>query len=188
MTRTHVLLVALALVLAGALLGKMYPDHAREYYLYITESRPDASLQFTELSEDWSEQLVQERFSDLTLRCYDNRPGEYLDDRSCFADVGSLNGHGAMNISFYFKNKKLNRLAVNVPWWSHWAAYMSLKASHGQPLASQFWPRHGVRLHGWQLSNRSAVFFNQDRPLNPLQWSGIFWVSDRQCQLEGCFK
>jgi hypothetical protein len=187
MTKSRGLLIALVLILAGLVLHQFYPDNAREYRLYLTESRPDVAFQFSELSEDWTEAELKAHFKPLSFQCDDNRPGEYVDERSCFADIHSFNGHGAMGVAFYFKGKKLNRAAVNVPWWSHWAAQASLERTLGQPHGSQLWPHAWVRLHGWLLPNGSALFYNRDAPLNPLKWSGVYWNSKRHCHVERCF-
>jgi hypothetical protein len=179
---------ALLLALLAAILVMTHPQHAREYRLYLTEDRPDIRLRFTDLSQSWTEADLRQRFPMLGFRCYDNQPGEYLDDRSCFADLHSLNGHGAMSLAFYFKDGLLNRAAVNVPWWSHWKALASLEQRHGLPDASQQLPSAGVRLHGWRLIDGGALFFNRDLPLNPLEWSAIFWTSALQCGLKPCFR
>jgi hypothetical protein len=181
------LLGVLLLMLLAILLVLSHPQHAREYKLYLSEQRPGVTFQLDELSPTWTESDLRARFAALDWRCYDNRPGEYLDDRSCFADVQSFNGHGAMGLSFYFKAGRLNQAVVNVPWWSHWSALGSLEAQYGPPLASQWLPRAGVRLHGWQLANGGGVFFNRDLPLNPLEWNAIFWRSARECALRPCF-
>lgn len=182
-----VLLAVLVLGLALTALVLAHPQHAQEYRLYLTQERPDIRLRFTDLSQAWTEADLRQRFPALSFRCYDNRPGEYLDDRSCFADAHSLNGHGAMSLAFYFKDGRLNRAAVNVPWWSHWAALGSLEQGHGDPDVSQPLPHAGVRLHGWRLPDGGALFFNRDLPFNPLEWSAIFWSSARQCEFKPCF-
>ena len=62
-----------------------------------------------------------------------------------------------------------------------------LLLSQARNLTSQVWPLDGVRLHGWDLGNGSAVFLNRDRPLNPFQWNGIYWRSATACRQQGCF-
>jgi hypothetical protein len=176
----------LALLLAAAGLVMAFPEHAREYRLYLTENRPALTLSYAEISQDWTEPQLRERFSNLTLRCYDNGPGEYLDDRSCFADISSHNGTPAMNVAFHLAAGKVNHVGVQLPWWAHGRQWSQLKSAYGNPLAAQAQPVEGHRLFGWQLSG-GAVFFNRDRPLNPLMWSMVLWSSERACGLRSCF-
>jgi hypothetical protein len=176
----------LLLVLGVTGLIMLFPEHAREYRLYLTENRPALTLGYSEISQEWTEQQLKERFSNLTFRCYDNRPGEYLDERSCFADIDSHNGTPAMNVAFYLAAGKLNHVGIQVPWWAHGKQWSKLKNAYGRPLATQQQPIQGVRLSGWQLSGGS-VFFNRDRPLNPLMWSMVLWSSERACSPRTCF-
>jgi hypothetical protein len=184
--RKRLLLLALCAVVALIAWVRVSP-HAREHWRYLTEKRPSVFLPFDEISDEWSEDQLKAQFPSLTLRCYDNRPGEYVGTRSCFADVGAVNGTEAMNISFYFSEGHLNDLAVNVPWWAHGKAYARLVATFGSPVASQKVAHAGVRLHGWKLPNGSSLFFNRDRAANPMQWSGIVWRSKRVCDQQGCW-
>ncbi len=186
--RSALILAFLSLVLGALLLARAYPGNLHEYQLYLSETRPELRLRFSDLSQDWTENDLQRQFSQLRWRCYDNRPGEYLDDRSCFADIQALNGVGAMSLAFYFKGGRLNQAAVNVPWWSHWSTYAQLERDYGHPLASQLLPHDWVRLHGWALANSATLFYNRDVPLNPLKWSGIYWRSARECSLHPCFR
>ncbi|MGM9485251.1 hypothetical protein ACS5PN_28960 [Roseateles sp. NT4] len=176
----------LLMLCAATALFVSFPGHAREYWRYLTQSRPALVLNYADISQDWTEQQLKERFASLELQCYDNRPGESLDDRSCYADIGSHDGMPAMNVAFHLKAGKLNHLGVQVPWWAHGRHWRKLEATYGKPLAAQQQPVQGVRLSGWQLSD-GALFFNRDRPLNPLMWSMVFWSSERACGPRTCF-
>jgi hypothetical protein len=57
----------------------------------------------------------------------------------------------------------------------------------GEPVGAQSLPAAGVRLLGWRLDDGAAVFYNRDRPLNPLERNGIYWVSARHCRASPCF-
>jgi len=187
MVRKLLSLSLLATLLLAAWLFAAFPDHAREYRLYLMEDRAPLILPFDQVSQEWTEDDIKRRFSSLAVRCYDNRPGEYLGTRSCFADIGSFNGHPAMNASFYLTDGRLSDLAINVPWWAHGKAFGGIVEALGLPLSSQDLPYAGVRLHGWKLANGSSLFYNRDRPLNPLEWSGIHWRSERVCQRQRCW-
>ena len=180
--------VAIAILLGLlAILFFAFPQHLREYRLYFTETRPRTVLSYEELSQDWSEEQVKSKLQQLQFRCYDNAPGEYLDERSCFADVSSHNGVPAMSLAFYFAKGKLNHMTVQVPWWHHRSLERLMNAAYGRPIAAQFLPVEGVRLAGWKLRSGNAMFMNRDLPFNPLSWSMVLWSSQRACQPKGCF-
>lgn len=178
--------VALLLLVVAALF-LAFPQHLREYRLYFTQSRPSTVLSYEEMSQDWSEEEVKARLSNATFRCYDNSPGEYLDQRSCFADVSSHNGVSALSLAFYFDGGKLNHMSVQVPWWKHRSLVALMHAAYGEPTGKQSDPVAGVRLVGWQLRSGNAMFLNRDQPLNPLSWSMVLWSSARACKARGCF-
>jgi hypothetical protein len=180
-------IIAFLVLAAVAALFFVYPQQLREYRLYFTESRPTTVLSYETMSQDWSEEEVKAQMQGITLRCYDNRPGEYLDQRSCFADVSSHNGIPAMSLAFYFAAGKLNHMTVQVPWWKHRALARSMLAAYGELTGAQAVPVAGVRLVGWQLRSGNAIFMNRDQPLNPLTWSMVMWSSARSCEPRGCF-
>ena len=184
--RVGKLLAAVVLTLV-ALLFLVFPQHLREYRLYFTEKRPSTVLSFEEMSQDWSEDDVKAKLRHVAFRCYDNKPGEYMDDRTCYVDVSSHNGIPSLSLSFYFARNKLNHMAVQVPWWHQFSLSRLMKSAYGKPTGSQLFPVAGVRLTGWQLRSGSAVFMNRDLPLNPLSWSMVLWSSRRSCEPTGCF-
>lgn len=135
--KRFVISIILLVVLAAIGLVFAFPDNAREYGLYFTEKRPSLELTYSKISQEWTETQLRGRFPQLQLKCYDNRPGEYLDDRSCFADIGSHNGSPAMGIAFYLASGKLNHVGVAVPWWAHGRQTRELVRAYGTPLAAQ---------------------------------------------------
>ena len=73
--RAHPFVLALAVVIAmnggvPTLLAFAYPDHFREYRLYLTEKRPALDFRFDELPETWSESELRERFPETKISCY----------------------------------------------------------------------------------------------------------------------
>jgi len=172
----------LALVLVMSQRGNL-----EEYYLDFTEDRKPIEFQLSDVSESWSEQTLPDRFGSYPIICR-FYAGDLPADRACGVDVKSYNGVPTLFISFFFSSGRLQWVSINVPWWSHGRAYSSLVTALGEPSASQTFFRNGVRLHGWQLVNGSAVFFNRGRPFNPLAWNGIFWNSASTCAKRGCFK
>ena len=158
-----------------------------EYRLYFTEDRKSAAFEFGELSENWTEKTLHEKFSGYPISCQPYQ-GSLAVERACGVDVKSHNGVPALFISFFFTAGHLDQVSVNVPWWSLGTAYSSLVAALGQPSASQLLPRDGVRLYGWRLPSGAALFLNRDRPLNPLSWNAIYWRSQSACAQSSCFK
>jgi hypothetical protein len=165
-----------------------YPDHVREYHLYLTETRPSLTLDFGEISQDWAEPELRQRFPDLTFRCSDVEPGEGVDQRACMADLQSHNGVPAMFITFYLAAGKVNHVGLSIPWWVHDRKMTQLKAAYGEPDASQALPVGGVRLAGWRLDNGSTIFFEREPSFNPLQWAYVFWSSERACRGGACIR
>ena len=185
--RLAFLLVLLALVCFGAWVSQRFPNEVREYRLHFTTERPEAQFHIGFLSDEWTEDDLRKQLGWLKFRCQANRPGQYLDERSCFADIRSYNRVPAMTASFYFAQGKLNRAALQLPSWEHESGLTLLFRMLGKPQGAQADASAGVRLVGWQLDNGGAVYYNRDRPLNPLERNGIFWVSARHCQQHPCF-
>lgn len=185
--------MALALVLLAIVLMLLFaavtaPAHFHEYRRYLTDKqRPAASFAMQQLSQEWSEAELAKAFPALSFRCSDNRPGEYLDDRSCFADVASHNGTPAMFLSFFFAAGKLERAMVGIPWWAHGSTQRRLVEELGLPLGRTTPdPIDGLQLQGWRLNDGSVVQFNARRPRNPIAFNGLFWQSARACAHKPC--
>ncbi|WP_374510858.1 hypothetical protein [Niveibacterium sp.] len=158
----------------------------REHQLYFTEPRRSVAFELSDLTEEWSEATLRERFPDIPPNCEGiSEPG--LGDVVCVLDTKSFNGVPALFISFFFASGRLQQVSINVPWWRHQAARDYLDTSLGEPSASQIFPHSGVRLHGWRLSNGAAVFYNRDMSINPLEWNAIYWQSASLCERAGCF-
>lgn len=158
----------------------------REHQLYFTEPRRDVIFELSELSEEWSEETLRKKFPDIAPNCED-LSGSGLGDVACVIDTKSFNGVPALFISFFFSSGRLQQVSINVPWWRHRTARDYLDTSLGAPTASQIFPHSGVRLHGWHLSDGSAVFYNRDMSINPLEWNAIYWRSASSCARTNCF-
>lgn len=161
-------------------------ERIREYWLYLTEDREAVTLAYTELSADWTEKRLRERFGHLPLRCTSSSPRN-LGDRACSVDVKSHNGIPTVFMSFFFTSGRLSHVSFNVPWWAHAQARRAIESVHGQRVAAQFLPRSGVRLEGWRLPGGAGLFYNSDRSLNPFEWNSIFWNSAESCASGNCF-
>jgi hypothetical protein len=183
-----ILRIAVA-ILVGVLLLAFYVTqkaNLNEYYLYLSEDRKPIAFQFKELSEDWTEQALRERFSGLPLTCRIARVNARV-DRACFVDVNSHNGVPAMFVSFFFASGRLQEVAVSVPLWSLEVARDSLVAALGRPSGMQLIPHDGVRLVGWELQDGSAVFLNRDMQFLPPFRNAIYWRSSSACKADGYF-
>jgi hypothetical protein len=183
--RRVLIAVGLCIGLAALLLSQA--RNLNEYWLYFTQDRRGASLDLRTLSEDWTESTLRERLPGHPIGCHPYT-GPLPVQRACGVDVKAVNGVPAMFLSFFFAGGRLDQVAISVPWWNHPSAHRYLRETLGRPSASQVIPIDGVRLHGWDLGNGSAVFLNRDRPFNPLQWNGIYWRSATACRQQGCFR
>lgn len=180
---------ALAVLIAVFLFitfARLNSGNAREYWLYFTTDRKPATLDLLSLSEEWTESRLSAEFPGFPIGCYPYQ-GPLRVQRACGVDVKSANGVSTLYMSFFFDQGHLSEVSINVPWWSHKKAYTYLITTLGDPLDSQPRWHAGVRLHGWKLGDGSAVFFNRDRPLNPLRWNAIYWRSASACKRDGCF-
>ena len=177
----------LALVIAACAVYLLQAKNIKEYQLYLTEDRPGLTLSFDELSEEWSEADLKARFHNVRVDCHQGSPNPSMGERTCFIDIQRLNGHAAMMAAFHFKGGQLNTASFNTPWWSHAPSRDALEQQYGSPTGSQNFFYSGVRLEGGQLKNGSAVFYNRERPINPLGYNSVFWQSARQCEQRRCF-
>lgn len=158
----------------------------RVHQSYFIEDRQNISLQFSDLSDTWTEKTLRKKFANMPINCYPN-PGEGLGDLACVLDTKSFNNIPALFISFFFTANRLQQISVNVPWWEHQAAYNYLRTSLGEPSTSQYLPHGGIQLHGWQLPDGAAIFYNRDKSFNPLMWNTILWRSASSCAFNSCF-
>jgi len=177
------------LLLIAAFLGGFafaYRGQIEEHRLYFFSERQPLVFDYSELSEDWTERTLQERFKGFPVRCFhDSSAG--LGERVCGVDAKSHNGVPVLFMSFFFSSGRLSHVSINVPWWSHSQGQRAIEAALGPPVAAQFLPRRGVRLLGWRLPGGAALFYNRDRGMNPLVWNAIFWKGATACQTSRCF-
>ncbi len=173
----------LALLLGGAALIAfvlLQWDLFKEYLRYFADDRKPASLDFTTLSESWTERTLEQRFAGNRIDCAPYQ-GPLWADRACAVDAGATNGIPVLYASFFFLNGQLTQMAVNIPWWVHLDAYRQLARSLGPPANARHLLGRGSELHQWRLANGSGVFFNRRRSINPLQWNTIYWRSPSVC-------
>ena len=173
--------VTIAMLLLAAYLTQK--ANLNEYYLYLTEERKDASFAFSELSEEWTEQYITDRFVGYPMSCHPYRNGA----RACGVDVKSHNSVPAMFISFFLYSDRLQEVAINVPLWSHGEAERSMQRILGKPTSAQLLPRSGVRLIGWKQFDGSGVFLNRDPNFLPPFRNSIYWRSPSSCANNACF-
>lgn len=177
------------LLFAAALLGGMvfaYRGNIEEYRLYFFSDRQALVFDYSDLSEDWTERTLHERFQGFPIRCF-HEAGNHLGDRVCGLDAKSHNGVPVLFLSFFFSFGRLSHVSINVPWWSHAEGRRVIETALGPPVAAQFLPVGGVRLLGWRLPQGAALFYNRDKDTNPLVWNAIFWKSATACGTNRCF-
>jgi hypothetical protein len=180
--RLSLLIVTSALLIAAIYLF-MKRGVIEEYWLYFTEKRQAMTLDFSELSGDWSEDDLYRRFNEYPIYCRTYIGG--LDvDRACGIYVKSYNSVPALFVSFFFVKGKLFLVSVNVPRWSYRKAYKNLTARFGVPDARQFFMHNGVKLAGWQLKSGAGLFVNVEPPRDLLSWGAILWMSEQACNSE----
>lgn len=169
------------------LLSLIFPDRAREYRLYLTESRHALDFSFDDLSDRWTEADLRLYFESEKIRCYEDGFVGKLGNKACVVDVSSHNGVPAMFVSFFFADNKLNSAIVALPWWVHGQMLETLANDYGAPAGLQEKPVNDVRLIGWSLQNGGGLFINRERDHNPLFWNVLLWASPRLCGFSGCF-
>jgi hypothetical protein len=133
---TWILALLIVVSAAYAYLSIAYPEHVREHRMYLLESRPNLDFEPQSLSQIASESDLVRAFPNNRFRCYANRPGEYLGERSCFTDIDRHNDAPAMGASFFFLNGRLWSASILVPWWHHKAMRHTLVQRLGPPLAT----------------------------------------------------
>ena len=177
----------LALLLGGAALIvfiQLQWDLFKEYLRYFADDRTPVSLDFSTLSESWTERTLEQRFAGNRIDCAPYQ-GSLRADRACAVNAGVTNGIPVLYASFFFLNGQLTQMVVNIPWWVHLDAYRQLTRSLGAPADAL---SLGSDLHQWRLANGAAVYFNRRRSVNPLQWNAILWRSPSDCKLKpACF-
>lgn len=183
--------IGVLLLVAGVVGGYLFfnRDNLRDYRDYFADGRLPAHLPFGELSESWSEATVQSRFAGFPVTCYANQyPTPTMGDRVCSVEVGSNNNVPTFLMSFFFLSGRMTHATYLVPWWEHARGQSSIENAYGPPVARQMVPRQGARLLGWQLPDGAAIFYNRDRPLNPLWWNAMFWTSASACEKTRCIR
>lgn len=186
MRRVLTLLVLILLLAVG---GAIAYDRRglEEHWLFLTRASTPLSLPLAEISQQWQEQSLRTQFPNLQLACYDNAPGQYLGQRSCFADITSFNGVPAMAIAFHMNGGLVDHVSVHVPNWEFQRLHAHLRSTYGAPLDEQPEPFAGVRLAGWKITGGS-IFVNRDQSGNPLSFNQVLWSSDRLCAGSPCWR
>jgi len=180
------LTVILAVLAVAALV--IHPRWAavEEYRDTLFGHRAPTVFKVSELSSAWTEKTVRQRFPDSDLWCGPYR-GPMKMDRACDLKTQAYNGVSATRVAFFFKEGQLREAVVHVASWAHADGYHDLLGEFGKPYASQPLPAKGVRLHGWRLQDGAGVFYNRDRPTDPLESNAIYWRSAQDCRT-GCFR
>lgn len=180
------LTVILAVVAIVALLVQPRWRAVEEYRDALLGHRAPTVFKVSELSSEWSEKTVRQRFPDSDLWCGPYR-GPMQVDRACDLKTQAYHELPATRVAFFFKDGQLREAVVHVASWAHADGFHHLVGQFGKPYASQALPVKGVRLHGWRLQDGAAVFYNRDRPGDPLETNAIYWRSAQDCS-SGCFR
>ena len=158
----------------------------REYELYKSESRPDATLQFEALSTLGDEAGLKSLLSGLNVDCRADWTGIPGATRSCAVDLKSLNGVPTMYVNFTFSSNRLLRVSTAIPQEAHTQGQTYLEQRYGKPEAIQRFESAGVRLVGWTLSDGSTLFYNRERFGEAYAPSSIQWLPKNGCDGRPC--
>ncbi|KQW46433.1 hypothetical protein ASD88_08495 [Pelomonas sp. Root662] len=185
------LCTVLVLAILYAVFGRSPPPAAhsaliREYELYKSELRPDATLQFEALSTLADEAGLKTLLSGLNVDCRADWTGIPDATRSCAVDLKSLNGVPTMYVNFTFASNRLLRVSTAIPQEAHAQGRTYLEQRFGKPEAVQRFPSAGVRLVGWTLSDGSTLFYNRDRFGEDYAPSSIQWLPKNACDGRPC--
>ena len=193
--RTISLLVALlgVLVVAFYLRGGRNVDIresglAKEYRLYKTEARKDASLEWKNLGTVHNPESLKALFPDFKLYCQRDWTGIPGAENACAVYVRSLNSVPVMYLNFIFSSDRLLRASAAVPQEAHLAGVAYLRETFGQPNAAQNRKISGVRLYGWKLADGSTIFYNIDKAKNDFEPSSIQWMPKDGCNGLPCIR
>ena len=84
-------LVLTATILFILSLWIFLPEYSNENWLYLTEKRPQAVVDFSSLPTRMSEQQWLASQSNLKFYCSDTPQQGFGSERSCYADISALN-------------------------------------------------------------------------------------------------
>lgn len=174
-------LIILILLIPIFLIVTAFRPVAREYWIYVFESHPNMDFAFNQLSEEWSEADLKEKFPTLNIACANDSSLGNMGDRSCYVDIKRHNDIPAMLAAFFFKKGKLEAVTIHVPRWAHSKMYGDLVRRYGAPtLKTTPEEKH---LNEWELWDHSKLLYN-DEPTSLIGWSAIFWQSARSKESE----
>lgn len=166
------LMLLICLALAGVLF--LQRDGLRVHERYFSESRPDAVLDFMQLSERWTEATLREAFPSVPVTCYDYA-ATLTADRACVLEAHSVNSIPTLYSTFFFRAGGLQHISFNVPWWAQADARRALTRAFGAPYALPAPTKQGTLLDEWRPANGSTLVMNRRRSWNPLEWNSIMW-------------
>lgn len=154
----------------------MYHERLRVYAGYFRTDAPEVSMRYELLSASMDEAAVRKHFSGVHLTCIAESVSVGLGDRVCYGAIDKADGAPALGLALFFRQGRLSRSIVQVPWWRHLFQKTRLLAMHGAPTLKEE-PGEPAML-SWRKP-RGQLLFNRDRSsvLNPLAWSIVMWIA-----------
>ena len=152
---------------------------------YTTKNRVIAAIKvwdsievdFDGLSSGLSEADIQGKYPKLKLDC-GNEPSS-MGDRSCFANVRSVNGADAWFVAFFFDKDKLNQVKIDVVPAGHEKMLHAFHARHGSPRQMKA-DQSGQPIIGWVLNQ--GVLATNEKSYND-GTTQVLWLSMAKLQL-----
>lgn len=168
----------LSSILCASLFLLAYRSDLEENIAALQLGKADIMIDIRVLSDEWSEKDLRQKIPNLSLACKASASPD-LEDQICEAYIRSFLGVKASYVLFGFRNNKLARMAVDIPWLQHSTMEKQLIREFGYPDS-----KDAIRfMHGnfvrWKLG-KNSLYYNWLRDLNPLGWSTIIWVSSKE--------
>lgn len=167
----------------GVFLALNWPLFVENINPLLYQRGPAMSASLTDFSGSMNEADVR-RVVAFPLDCTSDPAVLMLGDRVCYSNISAYAGMSALRVAFFFKDRNLANIKIDLPWWQHRKMGRQLIAEYGQPDGGQDIPAQGVRLVGWKLE-QGNVLYNRDADRNPLMWNTVHWISLKESEKIG---
>ncbi|AYQ28933.1 MULTISPECIES: hypothetical protein [unclassified Polaromonas] len=176
-TETWIKWTIVALLCVVLVLGALNFNRIPTYRAWVTETSPEVSMRYAQLSGQMDETALRKHFEGLALQCYNepDQPGRVA-ERICWAGIDKADGGAALTLAAFLNKGRLTSVVVHVPWWVHGTWRGRLVAQYGKANRAGFVSVLGGPVLRWTLPN-GTLEYNRDQSWNPLEWSAVFWTA-----------